>query len=273
MANPFARDTAASCDCDHADRRDRSQGPIGASSVRSGHTAQVLVIAHRGASADAPENTPAAFALAEAKGADGVELDVRHAADGTLVVAHDPLPPAIDADAAGQVDLRAALASMGPDMLVNVEIKNLASDGGSDPTMAMLEPVLAELQAAGRPERWLISSFSAATIDACMAAAPDIPVALLAVRIDDARVERAAARGYAAVHPHHSMIDAELVDRSHALGLAVNAWTVNEPERIGELAALGVDGVVTDVPAVARELVAAPTRVRWARWPRRETPA
>lgn len=247
----------------------------------SGHTARVLVIAHRGASADAPENTPTAFGLAEAQGADGVELDVRHATDGTLVVTHDPLPPAIDADATGQVDLRTALASMRTDTLVNVEIKNLASDGGSDPTMAVLEPVLAELQAAGPPQRWLVSSFSAATIDACRGLAPEIAVALLTGRVDDDRLARAARCGYVAVHPHESTIDAELVERCHAAGLAVTAWTVNDVDRMAELAELGVDGVVTDVPAVARGIVAAATPVRtpvrspvsWPRWPRQGTPA
>ncbi|MEM9514248.1 MAG: glycerophosphodiester phosphodiesterase [Actinomycetota bacterium] len=231
----------------------------------------MLVIAHRGASADAPENTPAAFVLAETQGADGIELDVRHAADGTLVVTHDPLSPATDSDAAGHVDLRSALASMRTDTLVNVEIKNLASDGGSDPTMAVLEPVLAELRAAGAPERWLVSSFSAATIDACCEMAPEIAVALLVGRIGADRLARAARRGYAAVHPHESTIDAAVVERCHAAGLAVIAWTVNDVGRMAELADLGVDGLFTDVPGVARDAIgSAPTAVSWPRW---ETPA
>ena len=50
-----------------------------------------LVLAHRGASRAAAENTPEAFRLALALGADGVELDVRRAADGALVVHHDPV--------------------------------------------------------------------------------------------------------------------------------------------------------------------------------------
>ena len=240
----------------------------------------MLVIAHRGASADAPQNTPSAFALAESQGADGVELDVRHASDGTLVVVHDPLPPTVDRDATGQVDLRTALAAMSARMLVNVEIKNLASDGGSDPTMAVVEEVIGELSSAGETSRWLVSSFSPATIDACRTAAPDISVALLAARIDDERLARAAACGYSAVHPHESTVDGALVDRCHAAGLAVNTWTVNDPERIVELARLGVDGVVTDMPALAvaalertslTDVAASPSDVsRWARW---ETPA
>ncbi|MEM8619887.1 MAG: glycerophosphodiester phosphodiesterase [Actinomycetota bacterium] len=241
----------------------------------------MLVIAHRGASADAAENTPAAFALAETQRADGVELDVRHASDGTLVVAHDPLPPALDRDATGHVDLRTALGAMSSHVLVNVEIKNLASDGGFDPTMAVVDDVVGELRSAGDASRWLVSSFSPATIDACRSVAPDIAVALLAVGMDDEGLARAAANGYSAVHPHESTVDAGLVERCHAAGLAVNTWTVNEPERIVELARLGVDGVVTDVPAVAVAALehtpsidgAATTGVGVSHWARWEKPA
>ncbi|MBT7428429.1 MAG: glycerophosphodiester phosphodiesterase, partial [Ilumatobacter sp.] len=69
----------------------------------------MLVIGHRGASVAAAENTVQAFVLADAMGADGVELDVRLAPDGRLLVKHDPLPTA-SGDLAGYPELREVLA-------------------------------------------------------------------------------------------------------------------------------------------------------------------
>ena len=215
----------------------------------------MLVLAHRGASAAAPENTPDAFALADRMGADGVELDVRRVADGRLLVAHDPLPDALDeVDALGLATLAEVLDACGDRMLVNVEIKNWKTDAGYDPTMAMVAPVVAELRRRGPRSlgRWLISSFSWSTVEACRELAPDIATACLTSgAVDAAAIERIAAAGHAALHPWEPQIDAELVAQCHRRGLAVNAWTCNDPDRLRELAELGVDGVCTDVPDVA----------------------
>ena len=66
----------------------------------------MLVLAHRGASRDAPENTPDAFRLADRQGADGVELDVRLHRSGQLLVRHDPLPAVDVTDGATASDAR-----------------------------------------------------------------------------------------------------------------------------------------------------------------------
>lgn len=58
----------------------------------------------------------------------------------------------------------------------------------------------------------------------------------------------AVAVGAHVISPDHAMVDADLVQRAHARGLAVLPWTVNEPTRIVELADAGVDGIVTDHP-------------------------
>ena len=58
--------------------------------------------------------------------------------------------------------------------------------------------------------------------------------------------------GHAALHPYDATVTAELVSACHEAGLLVNVWTVDDPARIRELADIGVDGIVTNVPDVAR---------------------
>ncbi len=145
-------------------------------------------------------------------------------------------------------------------MLVNVEIKNLASDGGFDPTMSIAARTVEVLRHRGErwSDRWLISSFSWATIQACRRMAPEIPTAWLRINVDTPAIERVVAAGHTAVHPWERMLDASTVERCHAAGLRVNAWTCNDPDRLVELAAFGVDAVCTDVPAIALDALSRP---------------
>ncbi len=260
------------------------RSPIG------GQTGPMLVIGHRGASADAPENTPEAFRLADEQGADGVELDVRLTRAGALVVRHDPIP--LSGEFSGEpgagADFAAVLDSCGTRMLVNVEIKNdggeatsdAASDAGPDagPDAASHEPLsiarltIDELRRRGprSARRWLISSFSWSTITACRTIEPDIATAFLCASLDDEVIERVAAAGHAAVHPWERGLTESSVDRCHRAGLAVNTWTCNAPDRLVELSGFGVDGVCTDVPAVALAALGRvpvnPRARRWAVW-------
>jgi glycerophosphoryl diester phosphodiesterase len=219
------------------------------------------VYAHRGASAAQPENTVAAFEAAVAMGADGVELDVRRTADGALAVHHDAhladgrlVCEVVSADLPSEVpSLAEALAACG-DLVVNVEVKNWPRDPDHDPTQAVATAVARLVAPMG--ERVLVSSFNLADVDRVRALDPSIPTATLALFGPDADVagrfvDRARRRGHRAVHPHHGAVTAHLVDLAHAAGLAVNTWTVDDPDRIRHLAALGVDGIVTNAPDVA----------------------
>jgi glycerophosphoryl diester phosphodiesterase len=67
----------------------------------------------------------------------------------------------------------------------------------------------------------------------------------------EAAIRTCVAHGHAALHPWDPSVDAALVERAHSAGIAVNAWTVDDPARIRALAAMGVDGIVTNVPDVA----------------------
>jgi glycerophosphoryl diester phosphodiesterase len=216
------------------------------------------VIGHRGASRDHPENTVAAFIGARAQGATWVELDVRSTVDAALVILHDPHLP--DGGAVAELtraqvpasvpSLAEALAACAP-MGVNVEIKHGEHEPGFSEDRRLADAVVAEL--AGAPVELLISSFDLPLIDRVRAIAPHLPTAYLV--LDAARpIDAVAAcvdRGHVALHPWDRTVDAALVERCHDAGIAVNVWTVDDPERMLELASWGVDGIVTNVPALA----------------------
>ena len=63
-------------------------------------------------------------------------------------------------------------------------------------------------------------------------------------------VDRTAAAGHSALHPWDPIVDAALISRAHAAGLAVNAWTCDDPVRMRQLIGWGIDGICTNVPDV-----------------------
>lgn len=190
-------------------------------------------------------------------GADGVELDVRNAPDGRggsrLVVFHNPLPGSqAELDALPSFD--EVLDACGDRMLINVEIKNSDNEGGHDPTMAVVAPTIAVMQRRGPTwaHRWLFSSFDLDTMNHCRRLAPAIPTALLVERATDEAIGAAVHCGHVAIHPWVDSLTAERVEACHTAGLLVNTYTCNDPDRLRELDAIGVDGVCTDVPDIAR---------------------
>ena len=225
-----------------------------------------MVFAHRGASADAPENTLAAFALARAQGADGVELDVRRSADGDLVIHHDAalrdgrvVAATATAELPTSVPSLAAALDECEGMVVNVEIKNSPFDPDHDAERRIADEVVALLHDRAGRDQVLVSSFDLATVDRVRAIDAAIPTAFLTFvdPVGADAVVLAAERGHVAIHPHEGTVDAGFVALAHGAGLAVNVWTVDDPDRIRALAAAGVDGIVTNVPARAREALRA----------------
>jgi glycerophosphoryl diester phosphodiesterase len=224
----------------------------------------VDVIAHRGASRLARENTVAAFEMAAIAGADGVEVDVRRTADGVLVVHHDALLE--DGSAIVETPWRAlpayvptlgeALDACAP-LWVNIEIKNDERDPDFDPDDRVAVEVLAALAERGAG-RWLLSSVRMTTVDRCRRLDPSVPTAWLTDEIAYNTVEVLAVKGHTAVHPLESTVTAEQIDRCHDAGILVNAWTCNDPARFAALVAASVDGVITDVPDVMRAVLAGP---------------
>lgn len=224
-----------------------------------------LVYAHRGARREAPENTVPAFARAVALGADGVELDVHRTRDGELVVRHDATGSIGVWAERTLAEIRAAHPEIAVldealdacrGVIVNVEIKNSPRDPDWDPSDRAAELVVERLAGRGGTDRVLISSFNLATIDRVRSLAPHLDTALLTFAGDPlADLLTAESHGHGTLHPYVGQLAGPilgaLVARAHERGMAVNAWTVDDPDDIARLAAGGIDGICTDVPDVA----------------------
>jgi glycerophosphoryl diester phosphodiesterase len=202
-----------------------------------------LVLAHRGACWDAPENTLEAFELAVEQGADYVEFDVVGGPDGELVICHDPAPPP------GAPTLDDALAALVGRVGLAVEIKDAAATDGVLDALARHE---------ADPERLLVLSFRLRALERVRRARTDVRCVLHLGR----RPDPLAALSYWGVG-FEDPVGASKIRLAQAHGLATTVFTVNEPARMRELAALGVDGIFTDRPALLRETLAAlPERER-----------
>ncbi len=235
------------------------------------------IIAHRGSSGTAPENTMAAFRLAASEGAFGIELDVHLTADGIAAVCHDGhLLRTTGVDGRiGQMDWddlsRLDAGSWkGPQyageriprlsevlafcrrtgLWVNIELK-----GEPEPTESLVDAVIRDVQDARMTGAVLLSSFH----HGCLLAADDrpdgLPVGLLSETLDEGLwelLEERAERGrglLSAVHPHHAALSRPDAVRLHDMGYRINLWTVNEPGDAARYAEWGADALITDHPA------------------------
>jgi glycerophosphoryl diester phosphodiesterase len=218
------------------------------------------VIAHRGASHQAPENTLAAFRLARSLGADAVELDVRRTRDGALAVHHDAhladgrLLAATDAaDLPPTVPLLADALDACEGMWVNIEIKNWPDDPDFDPGLHLADQVVELVNGRGDAARVLVSCFHLPTLDRVRARSDGhVRTAWLVVSMDAAAVASTRAHGHAAIHPWFGSVTEEQVAEARAAGLDVNPWTCDDPDWMLRLAAWGVTGICTNLPALAR---------------------
>ena len=220
----------------------------------------VEVIAHRGASAERPEHTLAAYDLALAQGADMLELDGRATADGELVVVHDPTllrttGCAHRVDARTLADIRASCGADAPLLLDEV----LERYGGrtrllvelKDPDPAWEASAAAAIARHGRQDEAIIQSFDAKALRRLRLAHPWLSCVQLLRRRRGPRALDGIARYATGISVWQGQVDARLVRDAHDRGLAVRAWTVNSAAAMDSLRAIGVDGVITDLPAVA----------------------
>lgn len=251
-----------------------------------------LVLAHRGASAYAPENTLAAFRLARELGADGIELDVQLTRDKIPVVIHDDTVDRTT-DGTGRVNE----LSIGE--IARLDAGTWKADkycGEPIPTLASVFEALADwLRPAGRlkpgmsrraclvnvelkterlmtdglerealnviarygvGDRILLSSFSPFALARAKSINPRLPRGLLYENGMPIHLRRVWLRFLAdpqAMHPQHRLIDADYIQWANGKRLMVNTWTVDEPAEARRLAQLGVHAIITNKPDVIRE--------------------
>ena len=223
-----------------------------------------LVIAHRGASSDFPENSLEAFSGAFEQGADWIELDVRRSKDGVLVVHHDAhlsdgrLIRDLDSNLLPEeVPSLAEAFEASENMGVNVEIKHLPGEPDFEEVDLVCEAVVGLVRAYREDDKILVSSFDMNAIDRIKETDQSIPTGwLVAERNDGIQIlDRVEAHNHTSINPWDGLVDEALVQQAHSRGLAVNVWTVDDERRILELRDWGVDGIITNFPRLAVEIL------------------
>jgi glycerophosphoryl diester phosphodiesterase len=235
-----------------------------------------LILAHRGASAERPENTAVAFELALEQGADGVELDVWRCGTGEVVVTHDSnlmrlsgqpvevrkapwsVLAALDVGSwfhprygdARLMLLPEALDCLGPAAVVDVELKG---EGWGDPDLPAA--VAAILGRQRRPERFLVSSFNPLSLWRFQRLAPGIASGLLFDQGQALPLRRAMAAPLlrpTLVNPAEALCTPDALQTWHRRGYSVLPWTVDDVARATALYRDGAIGVITNRPAALR---------------------
>jgi glycerophosphoryl diester phosphodiesterase len=237
----------------------------------------IEIIAHRGASHDAPENTVAAFELGIAQGADALECDVRLSRDGALVVIHDATLERTYGDNRGvgemdQAELIAAgiplladvLGLLPPGLRIFIEVKV------GLPALPSLKDVLA---ASALPwEQVVLMEFDLETVVAMKAAFPKATVLWLndfpllsppwsRRRALDGMLETTRKHGLDGMNVQNiPQLDAGIIESCHRNGLGCYCWTVDDPGRAEALFRDGIDGIATNRPGWMRDQLGLPGR-------------
>jgi len=233
--------------------------------------ADILVMAHRGASGSAPENTLAAFHLAAESGADFAELDVQLSLDGEVVVIHD-LTLDRTTNLAGEVrdytlselqaadagswyapqfadqhipTLRQVMEMAGDRMGLNIEIKKTAD---MQDTVAGIIDLIHKLNF--KPV--IITSFAQPAIELARRINPDIATGLI---FDKKHPKQQLAGEWQYLCAKYTLVDESFVQQAHAAGKKLLVWTVNTQDDILTMMKLGVDGIITNYPAKTKKLV------------------
>ncbi len=240
-----------------------------------------LIIAHRGASAFAPENTIAAFRKAVALKADAIEFDVKLTKDGEMVIIHDQLLERTTNGTGKVIEctlqelqsldagsffgdefkgekiplLKDVLEQFSDEVLINIEITNYKSvqDGLAKKIAHLVKTLHIE-------KRVFFSSFYPKNLKITAEILPEVPVALLALPGWPGFLMRSRLLFRTSphlIHPYYQDVNLAYVEKQHQLGRKVNVWTVNQPEDLQKMVAIGVDGLITDDPVVARRVVEA----------------
>jgi glycerophosphoryl diester phosphodiesterase len=191
-----------------------------------------------------------------------VELDIHASADGALFVHHDEVVSGVHITRADSAQVRAlrlpngesvptledALAVIDPALRVFVEVKSLP------PTFD--DRLLATLDASGG--RCAVHGFDHRIVRRLGLARPELPRGVLLASYPLRPLEPLQDTGASVLWEDQSLIDGALVETLHGAGYQIYAWTVNAPDDLRRLISLGVDGLCTNAPDVARQATDAP---------------
>ncbi|MFC9467094.1 glycerophosphodiester phosphodiesterase [Streptomyces coelicoflavus] len=243
------------------------------------------VIAHRGSSGMAPENTAAAIDLAVRQHADFVEIDVQRTKDGKLVNFHDcTMERTTNIEDLYPDRPRYRVSDFTWKELSRLDAGSWFHDKYAGERIITLDDVvhhiqhtrtglLAEISPCGQygttiatdladalhdkpryvrkaltHHRLAVQSFQTDDAHTFHTAQPDIPIGILdADRPTDTELLE-LSQWADQINPQHTVTDQTLVDRIHQLGMTTNVWTVDEPGAIRKMTNLGVDGIITDYP-------------------------
>lgn len=240
-----------------------------------------IIFAHRGASAHAPENTLSAFKLAIEHGADAIELDAKLSADGEVVVIHDQTVDRttnghgavgkLKLDELKSLDagirfgsefsgeriptLVEVFETVGQQLFINIELTNYAS-----PNDGLVDRVVELVKRFHLEDRILFSSFHARNLARAGSLLPEVPCGMLAAEGWAGWVARSAIRRRAAphaLHPYFTDVSRALVEKNHGWNRRIFVWTVNDNQEMIRLFNLGVDGIFTDDPHLAWQVLRA----------------
>jgi len=233
------------------------------------------IIAHRGASGHAPENTMAAFQRAIELGAGFIETDLRLTRDARFVAFHDPnLERTTNGSGAVKdfslAELRKLDAGMWfdrqfmdqriptldevlafackHDVVFYLEIKY-------DSAMGMHHALVAALESVEIASRTVVISFDPSTLASLRRLTAALMLGLLVESDTGDSVKTAVSVGARQLCPRADLVTRELVDRAHAADLHVVTWTVNDADKMRAAIEAGVDGIMTDLPDRLRAVV------------------
>jgi glycerophosphoryl diester phosphodiesterase len=219
-----------------------------------------LVIAHRGASSIALENSLAAFRAAAGQGADAVELDVHATIDGEIVVHHDPSVLGLPIAQARWRDLASVPLANGEPIPTLAQALDVLGKLKVFVEVKVLDPrwddrLLATLDGGPNPGGYAVHSFAFQVVSRLGEKRPTLPRGILsevAVKHPQQTLVDASAR---TLWQERSSLDEQLVHTVHGLGAGIIAWTVDNPSDMEQLMRWRVDGICTNHPERARPIV------------------
>jgi glycerophosphoryl diester phosphodiesterase len=231
------------------------------------------IIAHRGASGYAPENTKAALIKAIEQGADMIEFDVHVLPSGEVILMHDhrvnrttdglgyvlhqtfEALRLLDAGENEQVPtLDEALDCINRRVRVDIELK------GPRSAKAVAAIIRRRLEQDWEAADFLVSSFNHHELQEFKQLMPQIDIVALQDSIPLDYAAFGEELGVVFVAPSDEFVNETYVADAHRRGIGVYVWTVNDPEEVERLYHMGVDGIFTDYPKIAQQTVVALSR-------------